>query len=522
MPNRLCKIFVIVIVVFPLSYCASRASFPKREIPKDYEIFKPSFRELDYYTTKKLPPLNRLPISIEFSEKRDGRLDQLANLIGEFLKVKGRFSPLLIYPLRIWLGIPESRLEIQLISANDLSTLKERIFSYISSTGGTRFGILIERRDRFSFVGIIVVSYISINFETNIPKYISDNRRLLLKGRVEGSFKKPKLIISYPRGDIKEMELSRGYTFNMELPLITNGKYSIEIVGEGVYGDSVLANFTVYKGELPPQEILYHKFETQKFIEEDFTRELFKLINNTRKELKLHPLIWDERLSKIAQAHSIDMVKNNFIGHISPTTGGPLERLIGMGVRPLKVGENVGIGYSPTEIHLSFMESPGHKINIISEEFSHIGIGIYPKDNTSFVVTELFTLFPEKIDSKRAHYMILSRINRLRKDKGLAPAFEEDLLNSVALEGAKDFFDRIEIKQDELLYLINKRLEKYGAIYSKVGTIIEVVDDINRAGAVPQLIEFDYDFIGIGVMQGDHPRYGTNIIIVVYVVAWKR
>ena len=73
----------------------------------------------------------------------------------------------------------------------------------------------------------------------------------------------------------------------------------------------------------------------------------------------------DEQLTAIARAHTHDMVDHDFVGHVSPRTGGPVDRVHRAGLTPTFVSENVGRGYTAEEAEQGFMSSPGHRANIV-------------------------------------------------------------------------------------------------------------------------------------------------------------
>ena len=106
------------------------------------------------------------------------------------------------------------------------------------------------------------------------------------------------------------------------------------------------------------------------------------LINRERAAHGLPALAMDARLTQAAQLHSDDMGRRNFYDHTDPDGRQPSDRVYAQGVPPhaTTVAENIhwGTGYlgSPREIMRDWMNSPGHRRNILRPEVSHIGVGI--------------------------------------------------------------------------------------------------------------------------------------------------
>ena len=103
---------------------------------------------------------------------------------------------------------------------------------------------------------------------------------------------------------------------------------------------------------------------------------LLALVNRDRRTAGLPPLIADPALAAVARAHSQDMLANGFVGHISPTTGGPDERVKRAGIPFRHLAENVGRNSSVEELELGLMGSPGHRSAILDGQSIHVGIGV--------------------------------------------------------------------------------------------------------------------------------------------------
>jgi uncharacterized YkwD family protein len=115
-----------------------------------------------------------------------------------------------------------------------------------------------------------------------------------------------------------------------------------------------------------------------------FESQVIALINQERAAEGLPALSSQSQLTSAARIHSADMASNNFFSHNSPTTGSPFDRITDQGYHFSMAGENIAGGYeSPTLSVESWMNSPGHRANILDENYIHIGIGYaYCEDST--------------------------------------------------------------------------------------------------------------------------------------------
>ncbi|HYC34592.1 MAG TPA: CAP domain-containing protein, partial [Candidatus Paceibacterota bacterium] len=98
--------------------------------------------------------------------------------------------------------------------------------------------------------------------------------------------------------------------------------------------------------------------------------------NNQRKANGLSELGVNELLTRAAQMKLDDMFKNQYFEHESPDGKGPGEVAEAAGYRFLTVGENLALGSFADEKDLvqAWMDSPGHRANILGTQFTEIGI----------------------------------------------------------------------------------------------------------------------------------------------------
>jgi uncharacterized protein YkwD len=120
-------------------------------------------------------------------------------------------------------------------------------------------------------------------------------------------------------------------------------------------------------------------------------REVIELTNAERVRAGLPPLGADLPLTTAAQAHSADMVARDFYAHTSPDGSRPWDRAAAAGCARRTIGENIACGQrSPAEVVRGWMNSPGHRANILGRDFTHIGIGLVGGGRTGTYWTQLF------------------------------------------------------------------------------------------------------------------------------------
>ncbi len=117
---------------------------------------------------------------------------------------------------------------------------------------------------------------------------------------------------------------------------------------------------------------------------------LLKLVNQERTSRKLAPLAADTSLSKVAEAKSQDMADNQYFSHQSPTYGSPFEMMKQFGITYRTAGENIACNQTVEAAHKALMESTGHRENILSTQFTHIGIGIVNGGQCGKMLTQQF------------------------------------------------------------------------------------------------------------------------------------
>lgn len=118
--------------------------------------------------------------------------------------------------------------------------------------------------------------------------------------------------------------------------------------------------------------------------------EMLGYINQARADAKLPPLKLDARLSEGAALKSKDMATNNYFSHESPTYGSPFEMMRSLGITYSYAGENIAKHMTVKSAHDGFMNSSGHRANILSKSFNKVGLG-FVTEGSYLYVTQWFT-----------------------------------------------------------------------------------------------------------------------------------
>ena len=113
-----------------------------------------------------------------------------------------------------------------------------------------------------------------------------------------------------------------------------------------------------------------------------FEGEVVRLVNQIRKENGLKALTQDWQLSRVARFKSKDMTDLGYFSHTSPTYGSPFDMMKDFGISYKSAGENIAKGYStPEAVVNAWMNSPGHRANILNSSYTHIGVGYVADGN---------------------------------------------------------------------------------------------------------------------------------------------
>ncbi|AOR31329.1 hypothetical protein BFF78_10035 [Streptomyces fodineus] len=107
------------------------------------------------------------------------------------------------------------------------------------------------------------------------------------------------------------------------------------------------------------------------------TARIVQLVNAERAKVGCHPLTVNAALMKAAQAHSADMAAHQNMSHTGSDGSSPGDRITRAGYAWSAYGENVAYGYATADqVMTGWMNSPGHRANILDCSFKEIGVGL--------------------------------------------------------------------------------------------------------------------------------------------------
>ena len=119
-------------------------------------------------------------------------------------------------------------------------------------------------------------------------------------------------------------------------------------------------------------------------------KEVFNLINKQRTNNGLQPLKEDAEVQKVARIKAQDMVSNNYFAHESPTYGTPFQMLKKFNISYKTAGENIAANSSNSSAVTAWMNSSGHKANILNSNFNYTGIGVVSSNRYGKIYVQMF------------------------------------------------------------------------------------------------------------------------------------
>lgn len=136
-----------------------------------------------------------------------------------------------------------------------------------------------------------------------------------------------------------------------------------------------------------PDEII--KIPEKDIKAESYEQEVIRLVNKIREENGLNPLAADWQLCRVARYKSQDMKDKGYFSHQSPTYGSPFDMMKSFGISYRSAGENIAMGQrTPEAVVNAWMNSSGHRANILNSSYTKIGVG-YVSDGNYW--TQMFT-----------------------------------------------------------------------------------------------------------------------------------
>lgn len=119
-------------------------------------------------------------------------------------------------------------------------------------------------------------------------------------------------------------------------------------------------------------------------------QETLDLVNAERIKKGLKALIIDDELQNVARIKAKDMVDNNYFSHTSPIYGSPFDMIKNFGISYKTAGENIAGNSSNSSAVTAWMNSEGHRANILNSSFNYTGLGVVKSPKYGKVYVQMF------------------------------------------------------------------------------------------------------------------------------------
>lgn len=347
-----------------------------------------------------------------------------------------------------------------------------------------------------------------------LPRTLAAGDVVTLAGRLPAGARDPEILLMGPDASVLELKVrGDGRLFEADVPAgDLPGSIQVEIVATLPGGPKPLAQLDLHvaqplpnrwEGAWAPDESGLALGDTATYLE--------GLIDDDRAVFDLPRLVRDAKLDAIAERHARDMRDHRFVAHVSPRSGTVGDRLRAGEYKAVAHGENIAKNSSLWDAQAGLLHSLGHRKNILSREFTHVGLGVAALDEGDrrvFYVAQVFARPAPVIDADAATAQLLGRLNDARRSSGLSPLRPDSRLSQVANAQAR----RPEPTPRDVLDAASQgELISRGAAAS-VSTLAELLQF-----TVPErAMRKDYNRVGIGVYQ-DRSREGADIVVVVLV-----
>ncbi len=468
----------------------------------------------------------------EATVEGDGRLAELALWTAGHLGEGGALPPrevVTFFAQR--LGIVEPTPHLMVLGQPDPSALRggvaDRLTQLLQRQRYDHYGAALIERDGLT-LAVVALTQRRLSIEP-LPRSLEGT--LSMRGELGAGVRRPVFVIERPDGGTERIPVGSGPRFQVQLPVAQPGVYGVELLAEGERGRMVVANFPVFVSTPVADRVTLHPVDGPSLRgdaasdAEAVALEVRRLLTELRRSEGLGPLEHHDGLREIAAAHNTDMIANGFVGHDSPTTGSPSDRVRRGGYRSGLILENIGRGYSAREIHEGLLASPGHRANLLNPDVTHVGIAVSTEDEggrNAFVVTQLFLRMNRSIDVADAPTQLLALINEGRRARGAEPLELEPNLAQAAQDGAARFFVEPELSRQDTVDDASASLRRFSIAFRRVGGLMAVVGDIEDAARLEPAFDASVRYVGIGIAQGDRPDVPPNSVAVVIMLGWAR
>ncbi len=444
----------------------------------------------------------------------DGRLDNVADDLAVLTDHYERFPPGTLDFLLQHYGVAEPVPTTVTIksSAPDERTLARVVAESLRQTlvrrKPKRYGVAAHAIEG-GWAVVVIMQESGLELR-QIPREVGESDVVDVRGTLPNGFTNPALYRTDPRGAVDEpLVVTQGRSFHGAVPC-KRGRNQVEVTAEGPLGVTVLANLPLYCGVSAPYALPIEDDDASDGSDSELAGALFALANRERSQAGLPTLEWSGDAAAVAREHSEDMCETDFVGHVSPNTGGPADRVRSAGIKVSLVLENVARAPSVRQAHRGLMNSPGHRANILSPEATELGIGVARHESGELLVTQVFLRVPGEVDLLAARDQLVEEIALRRRSHRLRDWATDSILQRAAMDYA------VRLAQSKGEAPAPKPVGLEGR-YRQLVTTVEVVGSVEDF--VGSTVERRHGGgYGVGVAQGDHDELGANVLYVVILI----
>lgn len=418
-------------------------------------------------------------------------------------------APLVDFALRAH-GLIDPPPHLLVVSVGDDEAISPRleqgIAQVLAQRRYLRFGVGVCRPELARGDRRVVVALFAgrVTLSRPLARRVQVGSKHTLSVKLSGRYRSPKLVVAHPDGKVTTRTLrgsSKSYRGSFRCR--PRGAVRVEVTAEGRHGSEVLANFPVYCGTKMPRAVRYSRRRPRIGDVAQLEAQMVALTNRFRERAGLSSLARDQPLARIARAHSSDMRAHGFVGHVSPTTGGPADRARRAGVAYLVLRENVARAYSPREALSELAASPAHLGNLLSKDVTHLGVGIAVDragDAPVLFVTQMFRKPAEAIDRRNVGAQLRRIIDHRRRDKGLAELSRSAALERLAKRYLALYRERGQARADAAL---SRGIAKLGRSFRQVGGMLVKLSALETVAEAGDLLSRDVTHIGVAAFADD-------------------
>jgi len=363
----------------------------------------------------------------------------------------------------------------------------------------------------------IVIGTVEVDLAA-FPRAVELGGEVGLSGAVSERYERASVFVRDPSGQVRELP-QPGRQVQATLRLETQGVYQVEVMGYGQSGPVVLMNVPIRVGQAQSAAALTGRKLDPNLTTEQAEARLLTLLNAARREHQLAALAADDELGAIALAHSRDMAKHHFFGHVSPTTGTLNDRVSRAGARVSKGAECVALEFTPEGAHLGLMQSPAHRAGMLDADFTHVGIGVTLRQTETgermLLATLVLARRPPPEAARKSAAEVFQAIQRLREASKVGAARSDPSLSTLATAGIRALKEGSDDDRERTFATAQLELAKRVATSRRGAAVCHVVFQMIELRQLTEwatLVHPDLASIGVAVHElSDH--HGPSLAV---------